>query len=170
MFAQQFLLDMNTMQQESIKDVQVTLSHGNILKMSSEYVKDNIEIFEEIAGDISAISPCAQIVLGMYYLKEGDKNRAVKLLKSGCCDKYEGYYYALLYIDEKTIKQQKFSNYSKKNEAKVLDFLLDHYEYEKSNTKNDRPEIVPKNKMKKVVKGGIIKRKYKARKNMRKRF
>jgi len=124
-------------EEETIWDVQKALSHGNILKMSSEYVKNNMESFEEIANDISSISPCAQVVLGIYYLKEGDKDKAVKLLESGCHDKYEGYYYALLYIDEKTVKQRNFSNYSKKNAGEVLVFLLNHYGSEKSKTKND---------------------------------
>ncbi|KAL6597677.1 hypothetical protein U3516DRAFT_671119 [Neocallimastix sp. 'constans'] len=100
--------------------------------MTSEYIKDNMESFEEIAGDISAISPCSQVVLGVYYLKEENEFKGKELLKSGCSDKYEGYNYALLYIDEKTIEQRNFWKYSEENAKKVLDFLMDHYGCEKS--------------------------------------
>ncbi|OUM70116.1 hypothetical protein PIROE2DRAFT_56991 [Piromyces sp. E2] len=117
------------MLQEPIQEVTITLSHGNISKMTSEYVKANIESFEDIATSLSAISPCAQVVLGIYYLKEGNEIKAEEFLIEGCSDKYEGYYYALLYIDEETIKQRHFSKYSKKNAANVVDYLVNHYKY-----------------------------------------
>jgi len=149
------------MQQESIFEVQVSLSHGNIQKMTSEYIKDNMESFEEIAGDISAISPCSQVVLGVYYLKEENEFKGKELLKSGCSDKYEGYNYALLYIDEKTIEQRNFWKYSEENAKKVLDFLMDHYGCEKSKKKNDRPKIVTNNRKRKAAKGEYYQKKKK---------
>ncbi len=129
-----FLLDCGvgceciSMRPDSLRSVQLAIVHCDIRKMNKEYVGVNIKSFEEISNDISAISPCAQVILGIYYLEDGKIEEATKLLASGCDDKYEGYYYALQYLDNSSIEEEGLADYSENNATRLLEYLLSSYQ------------------------------------------